>query len=107
MTTNKKFTLALLALMLLGNAMSGFAQSASTAMTMDQAVSQVQRETNGKVLSAEPHRMGRRQEYRIKVLTPEGHVKVMAVPATSNKRPASASSTKNSPARRVGSKEKR
>ena len=107
MKTNKKFTLTLLASTLLGTTAWASAQSAPVEVTLDQAVSQVQRETNGKVLSAEPHRMGRRQEYRIKVLTPEGHVKVMAVPSTSNKSPASSSSIKNSPARHAGSKEKR
>ena len=107
MKTNKKFTLTLLASTLLGVTVLASAQSTSGEVTLDQAVSQVQRETNGKVLSAEPHRMGRRQEYRIKVLTPEGHVKVMAVPSTSNKNPASTFSTRNPPARHAGNKEKR
>ncbi|MEO7068342.1 MAG: hypothetical protein ABI114_15640 [Rhodanobacter sp.] len=107
MTTNKKFTLALLASTLLGVAVPVLAQSEQTAITLDQAVSKVQQETHGRVLSAEPHHMGHRREYRIKVLTPEGHVKVIAVSATSNNKPASTSSTKNSPARRAGSKEKR
>ena len=68
---------------------------------------QVQQETGGKVLSAEQRGVGRRQEYRIKVLTPDGHVKVMVVSSESGKNPSSAQSTKNPPAKNAGRKEKR
>jgi hypothetical protein len=74
--------------------------------TLDQAVLNVQRDTGGKVLSAESRNVGHGQEYRIKVLTPDGHVKVMAVPSESGRRPASTQSTKNPPGRRAGRKEK-
>jgi len=75
-------------------------------VTLDQAVLEVQQDTGGKVLSAEQRGVGRRQEYRIKVLTPDGHVKVMVVSSESGKNPASSQSTKNPPAKRAGSKEK-
>jgi hypothetical protein len=82
------------------------APPAPPGITLDQAVIQVQEETGGKVLSADPRRIGRRLEYRIKVLTPEGHVQVMAISSEPGKNPASSSSTKNSPGKIAGSKEK-
>jgi hypothetical protein len=106
MPTHKSFILALLSSLMLGVVLPVSAQSAAPAVTLDQAVLQVQRETGGKVLSAEPRRFGRRLEYRIKVLTPEGHVRVMAVSSESSKDPASTQSFKNSPATGAGSKER-
>lgn len=50
------------------------------ALTLDQAVEQVQQDTGGKVLSADRREFGRKSEYRVKVLTPEGHVRVVVVP---------------------------
>lgn len=82
------------------------AQTGKPAVTLDQAVLQVQQETGGKVLSAESRGVGRRMEYRIKVLTPNGHVKVMAISSEASKNPGSAQSTKNPPGRNAGSKEK-
>lgn len=79
---------------------------ATPAVTLDQAVRQVQSDTGGKVLSAEPHRLGRRLEYRIKVLTPEGHVRVVAVSSETGKTPGSTRSTRSSSGRSGGSKEK-
>ncbi len=104
---NKKFILTLLAS--LGTMVGALAsaQSAAPKVTLDQAVSRVQTDTGGKVLSAEPRHIGRRSEYRIKVLTPAGHVRVVVVPSESGKNPASTQSTKNSPGRHAGNKEKR
>ncbi|HXD37758.1 MAG TPA: hypothetical protein VN624_13970 [Rhodanobacter sp.] len=85
---------------------AAMAQSAKPAVTLDQAVLRVQQETGGKVLSAESRGVGRRLEYRIKVLTPNGHVKVMAISSEASKNPSSAQSTKNPPGRNAGSKEK-
>lgn len=45
------------------------------------AIAKVQRETGGKVLSAETKQIGRQVIYRIKVLTREGKVKIIEVPA--------------------------
>ena len=81
-------------------------QSTRPTVTLDEAVLQVQQETGGKVLSAESRGVGRRMEYRIKVLTPDGHVKVMAITSEASKNPGSAQSTKNPPGRHAGGKEK-
>ncbi|MGB3268472.1 MAG: hypothetical protein WBA65_00800 [Rhodanobacter sp.] len=97
-------SLLLAALIPLGGAAA--AQTSKPAVTLDQAVLQVQQETGGKVLSAESRGVGRRMEYRIKVLTPNGHVKVMAISSEASKNPGSAQSTKNPPGRNAGSKEK-
>ena len=106
MTMYKSFILTLLASVCLGSAAVASAQSAAPALSMDQAVLKVKQETGGKVLSAEQRGVGHRQEYRIKVLTPEGHVRVMAVSSEASKNPASSQSTKNPPAKNAGSKEK-
>ena len=50
-------------------------------LTLQEAVSQVERETHGKVLSAETKHNGRQTVYRIKVLTRDGQVRVIEVPA--------------------------
>lgn len=104
MTTHKRFIRALLPCVLVAG--SGVAWAQSRSVTLDQAVLEVQQDTGGKVLSAEQRGVGRRQEYRIKVLTPDGHVKVMVVSSESGKNPASSQSTKNPPAKRAGSKER-
>ncbi|HET6807294.1 MAG TPA: hypothetical protein VFH59_17810 [Frateuria sp.] len=48
-------------------------------MTLEEAVAKVQQDTGGKILSADPRKFGRRTEYRIKVLTPEGHVRTISI----------------------------
>lgn len=104
MATHKNFIPALLISLSVG--MIGTVSAQST-VTLDQAVLKVQQDTGGKVLSADQRGVGRRQEYRIKVLTPEGHVKVVTVSSEPSKKPASNQSIKNSPAKNAGSKEKR
>ena len=52
-------------------------------MTLKDAIAKVERDTGAKVLSAETKRAGRQTVYRIKVLTREGQVKVIEVPAGS------------------------
>ncbi|OOG55490.1 hypothetical protein [Rhodanobacter sp. C03] len=106
MTTHKNFILVLLVCLLLGAALAASAQSAAPALTLDQAVLKVQHETGGKVLSAKQRGIGHRQEYRIKVLTPDGHVREMAVSSEASKNPVSTPSTKNPPGKNPGSKEK-
>ena len=106
MTTHKNFIPALFISLLIASA-AALAQSAESAMTLDQAVRRVQQDSGGKILSADQRGVGRRQEYRIKVLTPDGHVKVMVVSSESGKNPPSTQSTKNPPAKHAGSKEKR
>ena len=55
-------------------------------LTLEQAVAQVQKHTGGKVLRAGQRQFGDMIEYRIKVLTPDGHVRV--VPVRTHKPPA-------------------
>jgi hypothetical protein len=90
---------------------AGIADAQSSAppsnLSLDQAVQQVQQREGGKVLSAEPRHIGRRVEYRIKVLTPEGHVRVLAVPSDAGRPPAAAqSSNRKSPNGGSNKKEK-
>ena len=44
---------------------------------LPESVSRIERETGGRVLSAEPRQRGGREMNRIKVYTPEGRVRVM------------------------------
>jgi uncharacterized membrane protein YkoI len=55
-------------------------------ISLDQAVQQVRRETGGRVLSADRITQGGRAAYRIKVLTPSGHVRVVVIDAQSGVR---------------------
>jgi len=103
---NKTFILILLASVGTATGLLASAPSTAREVTLDQAVSQVQADTRGQVLSAEPRNIGRRSEYRIKVLTPAGHVRVVVVPSESGKSPAPTMSTKNPPGRHAGNKEK-
>jgi uncharacterized membrane protein YkoI len=50
-------------------------------VSLNQAVQQVQRETGGRVLSADTVSQGGRSVHRIKVLLPSGHVRVVTVDA--------------------------
>ncbi|HEX6834014.1 MAG TPA: hypothetical protein VF132_10820 [Rudaea sp.] len=65
---------------------AGFGVSAGAAtLTLQEAVAKVERETAGKVLSAETKHTGRQTIYRIKVLTRSGQVRVVEVPADQNR----------------------
>ena len=57
------------------------AQSAGAVASLQDAISKVERETHGKVLSAETRHNGRNTVYRIKVITRDGQVRVIEVPA--------------------------
>ncbi|BFI95072.1 MAG: hypothetical protein RSP_05820 [Rhodanobacter sp.] len=72
-------------------------------LSLGEAVTQVRQETQGQVLSAESMRRDRRTEYRVKVLTPQGHVKVVTISA--NTEPG-APSNRNPSGRHAGMKEK-
>jgi uncharacterized membrane protein YkoI len=50
-------------------------------MTLRDAIKKVERETGAKVLSAETKHAAKQTVYRIKVLTHDGQVKVIEVPA--------------------------
>ena len=72
-----RLSICLSALLLPGLALASPQGKAPT--TLEEAVAQVQQDTGGKILSADPRRFGRRMEYRIKVLTPDGHVRTFAI----------------------------
>jgi hypothetical protein len=83
------------------------AQSSEPAMSLEQAMTQVQHETGGKVLSASTVRRGRSTfEHRVKVLTPTGHVRVVTVTTEASKGPASGDSTKTPSSDGASNKEK-
>jgi len=52
-----------------------------SALTMKDAIEQVERETAGKVLSASSIRTRGTVIYRIKVLMPDGRVRIFQIPA--------------------------
>jgi len=52
-------------------------QNSHEQMSLESAVQQVQRQTNGRILAADSIPNGRNKLYRIKVLTPDGHVRVL------------------------------
>jgi uncharacterized membrane protein YkoI len=60
-----------------------FAMAAADAreISAQEAVAQVQRDTNGKVLAVQTLNTGKHKVYRIKVLTHDGQVRVIQVPA--------------------------
>jgi len=53
-------------------------------ISLQDAVVKVEREIHGKVLSAETKHNGKQTVYRIKVLTHDGQVRVIEVPAESS-----------------------
>ena|SRR5436190_2706971 len=48
--------------------------------SLHEAIEQVRRDTGGRILSAETVGHGKNQAYRIKVLTPQGSVRVVQIP---------------------------
>ncbi|HET7925397.1 MAG TPA: hypothetical protein VFL30_10885 [Rhodanobacteraceae bacterium] len=59
----------------------GAASAGARELTTQEAVAKVQQETSGKVLSVQTLMQGKRKVYRIKVLTLDGQVRVVQVPA--------------------------
>jgi len=57
------------------------ASAGARELTSQEAVAKVQQETSGKVLSVQTLMQGKRKVYRIKVLTVDGQVRVVQVPA--------------------------
>jgi uncharacterized membrane protein YkoI len=55
-------------------------------VSLNEAVQQVQRETGGRVLSADTVNQGGRTVHRIKVLTPSGQVRIVTIDAQSSGR---------------------
>jgi hypothetical protein len=54
-------------------------------VTLEQAVERVQQEIQGRVLKAEEVTIGKKKLYRIKLLTRDGRVQVVKIPADENK----------------------
>ena len=50
-------------------------------ITAQEAVAQAQQEADGKVLSVQTLKLGKRKFYRIKMLTHDGQVRIVQVPA--------------------------
>lgn len=73
-------------LLLAGTLACGSFAHAQSANSLQEAVERVQRETGGKILSAETVQQGRQAVYRIKVLTRDGRVHVVTVSAADNGR---------------------
>ena len=73
---------AALALVLCTAAFSAVAEERN--VRLREAVDQVQRDTGGKILAAQTVGHGSGKTYRIKVLTPDGRVRVVQVQARSN-----------------------
>ncbi|MGA9421755.1 MAG: hypothetical protein WBW61_05280 [Rhodanobacteraceae bacterium] len=69
--------LSLATLVLVATATIGVAREIS----VQAAVARVQRETHGKILGVQTLRLGKHKVYRIKVLTPDGQVRVVQVAA--------------------------
>jgi len=57
-------------------------------LSMRNAVQQVKRDTNGKILSVRSVKTGKVKFYRVKVLTRAGRVHVVQIPSTATKLPA-------------------
>ena len=61
-------------------------RGAEGGVSLNEAVRQVQRETGGRVLSADTVNQGGRTVHRIKVLTPSGQVRIVTIDAQSKGR---------------------
>ena len=70
---------------LLPIALAAFGTPAAAQLTLEDAVEQVQQEIQGRVLKAEEVTIGKKKLYRIKLLTRDGRVQVVKIPADENK----------------------
>lgn len=66
-------------------ALAATGASASAQVTLEAAVERVQQEIQGRVLKAEEVTIGKKKLYRIKLLTRDGRVQVVKIPADENK----------------------
>jgi uncharacterized membrane protein YkoI len=58
-----------------------YAQRSNSGNGVEQAIRSVERQTGGRVLSAEKRVINGQVKYRLKVLTPSGHVRIIHVDA--------------------------
>ncbi len=68
------------------------AAPASSQMSLEQAVREVQHQTRGRILAADTISRGRANVYRIKVLTPQGKIRVVQLRSDSQSRSGAESS---------------
>ena len=61
-------------------ASGGLLVAQSDGMSLSEAVEQVRRQYNGRIVSAETKRSGNREVHHIKVLTEDGKVKTVKIP---------------------------
>lgn len=54
---------------------------AAREVSVQEAVAQAQRQADGKVLSVQTLNVGKRKVYRVKILTRDGQVRIIQVPA--------------------------
>ncbi|MBL8299938.1 MAG: PepSY domain-containing protein [Rhodanobacteraceae bacterium] len=66
-------------------ALAAVGAAAAAPMTLEDAVERVQQEIQGRVLKAEEVTIGKKKLYRIKLLTRDGRVQVVKIPADENK----------------------
>ncbi len=66
-------------------ALSATSVPAAAQLSLEDAVEQVQQEIQGRVLKAEEVTIGKKKLYRIKLLTRDGRVQVVKIPADENK----------------------
>ena len=57
------------------------AQQGNSENGINQAIRSVEKQTGGRVLSAEKRRIDGQASYRLKVLTPSGHVRIIHIDA--------------------------
>lgn len=66
-------------------ALAAIGAPAAAQVTLEAAVERVQQEIQGRVLKAEEVTIGKKKLYRIKLLTRDGRVQVVKIPADENK----------------------
>lgn len=77
----RQLTLMVTALFLLMQSQAGIAQNQKGGKDLGQAVRSVEQQTGGQVLSAEKRVVDGQERYRIKVLSPDGRIKIIHVDA--------------------------
>ncbi len=80
---NKKLTSVFIAILIslyaILSTSSGYAEQTDS---LDTAVQEIRNQTNGKIISADTVTIDNKVKHRIKVLMPNGHVKVFYKPVT-------------------------
>lgn len=72
---------SLLASFLMSSIVAFAPRAGAREVSVQEAVAEAQNQAAGKVLSVQTLNVGKRKIYRIKILTPDGQVRVIQVPA--------------------------